>query len=235
MGSTSERTDWLAWHAGYERDVRRAARLSAVRLHVRACLDAMPPGPISVLSLCAGDGRDLRGALIGHPRTADVRAHLVEIDARLVDQGREAARVAGLASQMHFVCDDAARASLYSSLVPADLVLLCGVVRHVRRRETPRLVAAMAAMCAEGGYLVWTRRVTNFGKMFRLSEVLQSSRRFLAQRSAASADEVRELLCERSFTEVRVDGRWDLVVTSRHVAPIEPLARDGALFRFSTT
>jgi hypothetical protein len=34
-----------------------------------------------VISLCAGQGRDLLGVLADHPRREDVRARLVELDA----------------------------------------------------------------------------------------------------------------------------------------------------------
>jgi hypothetical protein len=51
--------DWLAWHDPYDRaDSERSRRLAAVRHRVRLDLDGSPPGPLRVISLCAGQGRD---------------------------------------------------------------------------------------------------------------------------------------------------------------------------------
>jgi hypothetical protein len=49
--------------------------------HLSAALDAVLAGPIRLLSLCAGQGRDVLGVLPGHARRGDVAAVLVESDA----------------------------------------------------------------------------------------------------------------------------------------------------------
>jgi hypothetical protein len=89
--------DWTKWHERYESFPELVARLQLVQTHIAACLEACPPGPIRVISICAGDGRDLIGALTTYPRTSDVNARLVELDSRLVERGREAVNAAGLA------------------------------------------------------------------------------------------------------------------------------------------
>lgn len=53
------------------------ARLVAVVDEVRRALLDAPPGPFRLASLCAGEGRDLAGALTGHPRSPDVDALLI--------------------------------------------------------------------------------------------------------------------------------------------------------------
>jgi len=119
--------DWYAWHADYDVPATALARrLAAVQEQVRAALDAARPGPLRAISLCAGQGRDLTGALAGHPRQHDVRARLVELDPRNADAARQAARAAGL-PQVEVVTGDAALTDAYAGMTPADLVLACGV------------------------------------------------------------------------------------------------------------
>jgi len=87
--------DWVKWHERYENSPSLAARLEIVRAHIASCLDNCGPRPIQVLSVCAGDGRDLLWALRDHPRVQDVRACLVEVNPELVQRGEAAVRAAG--------------------------------------------------------------------------------------------------------------------------------------------
>ncbi|HTQ94100.1 MAG TPA: SAM-dependent methyltransferase, partial [Streptosporangiaceae bacterium] len=84
--------DWLAWHAAYD-DPSSAlsARLRCVRSHLSGAVDRAPAGRVTLVSLCAGQGHDVIGVLPGHPRRDDVRAVLVESDARNVVLARRAA------------------------------------------------------------------------------------------------------------------------------------------------
>jgi hypothetical protein len=60
--------DWLAWHRPYDDpDSPLARRLHVVQELVRAALDRSVPGPITAISICAGQGRDLLGVLVDHP------------------------------------------------------------------------------------------------------------------------------------------------------------------------
>src|SRR6266568_798880 len=114
--------DWYAWHGDY--DVPGsviAQRLTAVQDRILAALDGYPPGPVTVLSLCAGQGRDLLGVLAAHPRREDVVARLVELDPRNVDVARRAAEDAGL-SRVEVIEGDAGLTDHYAGLAPADLV-----------------------------------------------------------------------------------------------------------------
>src|ERR1700759_5726019 len=91
------RRDWGEW----DRDdgdpgsllSRRGERVQG---HLRAELERAPAGDIRLISLCAGQGRDVIGVLTGHPRRDDVRARLVELDERNVSVARQAAQAAGL-------------------------------------------------------------------------------------------------------------------------------------------
>jgi len=60
--------DWVAWHREYEDPSSSlSARLRRVRYHLSGAIDRAPAGPVSVVSLCAGQGRDVIGVLPGHP------------------------------------------------------------------------------------------------------------------------------------------------------------------------
>lgn len=149
--------DWKQWHEKYD-DPRQgyAARLETVRARLREALDAAPPGPLTALSVCAGQGRDLIPVLAAHPRGRDVRARLVELDPDLAEDARCRAREAGLAG-VEVVTGDAALTDHYADLAPADLVLVCGLYGNIAHPDIENTVAACAALCATGGTVVWTR------------------------------------------------------------------------------
>ena len=74
--------DWHDWHAAYDRESTLHRRLEVVRRRIGEALDASPPGEIRVISMCAGQGRDLLPVAAAHRRRDDVVARLVELDAR---------------------------------------------------------------------------------------------------------------------------------------------------------
>jgi hypothetical protein len=149
--------DWHSWHDQYDRpDSWPARRLRVVRERIAVVLDGAAPGPLRVVSLCAGQGRDLLGVLADHPRRADVRARLVELDRGNAAVAREAASAAGL-SGVEVVTEDAALTDHYADLVPADLVLACGIFGNISDDDIHRTVGFCAELCATGGTVVWTR------------------------------------------------------------------------------
>ncbi len=79
---------WVTGHQGYSGDQPLARRLWTVQDQIRAAFDRLPPGPIRLVSLCAGDGRDLLGVLADHPRAGDVRARRVELTPELAEAAR---------------------------------------------------------------------------------------------------------------------------------------------------
>jgi hypothetical protein len=82
--------DWVEWHRDYDDPGSLLSRrLELVQGHLRAELDHAPAGDIRLISLCAGQGRDVIGVLAGHPRRDDVRARLVELDERNVAVARQ--------------------------------------------------------------------------------------------------------------------------------------------------
>jgi hypothetical protein len=157
--------DWLAWHGNYRTSPRLRQRLQIVQEYISSCLQECPPGPIRVVSLCAGDGRDLIGALFDHPRAGDVQARLVELDQRLVECGRTAAESAALGAQLEFVQGDATLSSTYKGAVPADLVVVCGVFGNIpNETELHRLIQNIRCLCKTGAFTIWTRDLIEDGE-----------------------------------------------------------------------
>ena len=149
--------DWQAWHAPYdEPGSPLARRLAIVQRRIREALDASPAGPLRVVSMCAGQGRDLIGALRDHPRRGDVLARLVELDERNVETARAASREAGL-SGVEVVAGDAGLSDAYAGAVPARLVLVCGVFGNVTDADIEHVVGRLPELCAPGASVLWTR------------------------------------------------------------------------------
>lgn len=149
--------DWHRWHDDYDRpDSWMARRLRVVQTRIRAVLDDGPPGPLRVISLCAGQGRDLLEVLADHPRRHDVQARLVELDARNTALARTEARAAGLAG-VEVVTGDASLTDHYRGMAPADLVLVCGVFGNITDEDIERTVGFCTQLCRTGGTVVWTR------------------------------------------------------------------------------
>jgi hypothetical protein len=146
-------TDWREWHRAYDDpESPLSRRLAIVQRHIRSRLDAAPPGPIRVISFCAGEARDLLGALDGHPRRDDVRGRLVELDPVLAARTRERAPAA-----IEVVCGDTSNTDAYAGAVPADLVLVCGVFGNVSDADVRRTITTLPSLCAPGATVVWTR------------------------------------------------------------------------------
>ena len=148
--SGSAAVDWARWHDRYDEDSPLARRLVVVQERIRELLDRAAPGPISVVSLCAGQGRDLLPVLASHPRGKDVRARLVELDPR---------NVAAIPTvpNVEIVCGDAAQLSAYEGAVPADIVLACGVFGNITDEDIRGTIEHLPMLCAPEAAVVWTR------------------------------------------------------------------------------
>ncbi|MCQ4084435.1 class I SAM-dependent methyltransferase [Streptomyces sp. RB6PN25] len=109
-----------------------------------------------MISLCAGDGRDLLHVLAGHPRRHEVRARLVELDSRNTAAASETTRRACL-DQVEVVTGDASLIDQYQDLAPADLVLVCGVFGNITDNDIEHTIGACNQLCKTGGTVIWTR------------------------------------------------------------------------------
>jgi ubiquinone/menaquinone biosynthesis C-methylase UbiE len=157
VAGSQSAVDWREWHAAYDdASSPLARRLELVRRQVRLALERLPPGPIRAISVCAGQGHDLIGVLVDHPRREDVSARLVELDEDNVARARAVAGAAGL-DKLEIVVADASCTDAYAGAVPADLVLVCGVFGNVATADVERTIARLDRLCAPGAIVVWTR------------------------------------------------------------------------------
>lgn len=149
--------DWRRWHDDYrdpESDLSQ--RLAVVQDSIRSWLDAREPGPVSIVSICAGQGHDVVGALRDHPRRADVRGLLVELDPDNVAAANQSLRTAGV-SGISAVVGDAGRTSAYADAGPADLLFVCGVFGNISDEDVHGMIDALPMLCAPGATVIWTR------------------------------------------------------------------------------
>jgi hypothetical protein len=150
--------DWRAWHDAYDDpESSLARRLRVIQARVAAWLDAAPPGPLRLISMCAGQGRDLIGVLSAHPRRRDVSARLVELDPRNVAAASFSVAETGLQA-VSVVEGDAGVTDAYAGMAPADLVLACGVFGNITEADIELTIGFCTQLCATGGAVVWTRR-----------------------------------------------------------------------------
>ncbi len=205
--------DWAAWHDPYDEPGSYLdRRLRLVQHRVAEALAGFPPGPISVLSLCAGQGRDLLEVLPTHPRRADVRALLVELDERNVAAARSRAAEAGL-ERVDVVQGDAADTALFAPAVPADLLLVCGVYGNISDDDIAATVQALPELCAPGAVTIWTRH----------------------RREPDRAPAIRGWYTDAGFSEVAFDveeGFLFAIGTARLAVPPPPYVPGRHLFDF---
>jgi hypothetical protein len=146
-------TDWSSWHHPYdEPGSSLQRRLARVQSRLRQALADQPPGPIAVLSMCAGQGRDLLGVLPDHPRRPDVRALLVEQD----PQNVAVAEAAGL-EQVTVHAGDASLTTAYAGIVPADIALVCGVFGNIPDQHVHDTIHRLPQLLRTGATVIWTR------------------------------------------------------------------------------
>ena len=149
--------DWARWHDGYDDPSSPlSARLAIIRGHLADAIAAAPPGPVRLVSLCAGQGQDVLGVLPDHPRRDDVTAVLVELHPGNARQAAARAAREGLAA-VEVREGDAGVTTGYADALPADVLLLCGIFGNVSDSDIGRTVAAAPSLCAPGGTVIWTR------------------------------------------------------------------------------
>lgn len=206
-------TDWYRWHSPYaDRESPLSQRLRLVQRHVSDWLDERPDPRLTVVSACAGQGRDLLEVLAGRPDAHRVRASLIEYDERNVAAARARLGELGLAG-VTVRQGDAGELASYRDAVPADLVLLAGVLGNISDADVRATVQALPQLCAAGSTVVWTR----------------------SRRVPDLTGAIRDWLGAAGFTERAFhapDGVLFSVGVHRFDGPPQPLAPAGTLFRF---
>jgi hypothetical protein len=149
-------TDWVDWHRGYDQDTPLRRRLALVQRYIGDALSAAGPDEIRVISMCAGEGRDLLGVLQEHPARKRVHARLVELNPELAAVARDTASEAGLEG-VEVVVGDAGTTDAYIGAVPANLVLVCGVFGNITDADIEGTIRALPGLCAPKATVIWTR------------------------------------------------------------------------------
>jgi hypothetical protein len=153
--------DYRAWHNDYDDpNSPLAERLRIVQRRLGELLTAAPAGPIRVISMCAGQGRDVLGVVPKHERRSDVSGVLVELDPDNVRFARETAAAAGLSS-VEVIEADAAVSDVYAPFVPADIVLACGIFGNITDADLENTVRTLSMLCNQGAAVIWTRHREN--------------------------------------------------------------------------
>jgi hypothetical protein len=215
--------DWARWHDDYDDPSSPlSARLAIVRAHLADAISAAPPGPVRLVSLCAGQGHDVLGVLSGHPRRDAVTAVLVELDPRNARLAAARAARDGLA-QVEVREADAGAIAGYADALPANVLLLCGIFGNVSESDINRTITAAPALCAPGGTVIWTRH----------------------RRPPDLTVRVRQWFAAAGFAEVAFeapDTGSTLIGVGVHRRPADPSSRapttglpDGRVFTFTDT
>jgi putative methyltransferase len=154
-------TDWVQWHREYDRpNSSLARRLRVVRHCVRRALAEIDRRgerqPIRLVSMCAGDGRDVLPVLATHHAGRQVRALLVELDPYLAGRARSTATRLGLRA-VTIRTADAGVTDAYADFAPAHVLLACGVFGNLTAEHVKRTIATLPRLLTAGGLVIWTR------------------------------------------------------------------------------
>lgn len=154
---------WYQWHSTYD-DLESADtdRLAVVQEVLDSALTAAPAGTLTVISVCAGQARDLLPVLINHPRGSDVSALLVEQDPLNASFLHGALGSTDL-ENVDLLIGDAGDVDVYRNTAPADVVLLGGVFANIDSDDAERTIAALPALCRPGGVVVWSTYGSRLG------------------------------------------------------------------------
>lgn len=152
-----QKRDWSAWHEQYEDKASSLRhRLSVVQREIRRVLPRQLDRSFSIISICAGEGKDVIPVLQEYAHVQRVRARLVEIDPNIIGKLRKNIHAAGL-DHFEVMQADAAYTGVYRGMVPADLVLLCGVFGNISDADIRNTIGTLPQLCRIGSTVIWTR------------------------------------------------------------------------------
>jgi hypothetical protein len=209
--------DWSSWHDEYEKEGSELhLRKSGVQKNIVSIVDRSPPGPITIVSICGGQCREVIGALEGHPRRADVQGRLVELDPDNAAFARAWAKQAGL-QNLEIYNGDASLTASYTGLSPVDIVVISGVFGHIDNADRMRLIGFVPQILRKDGFVVWTSHSLGGGK----------------------AEEIRQHFRNFGFNEddhLVLPGKFGFTVTlSRYTGEPVPFDPDATLFSFGSS
>jgi hypothetical protein len=148
--------DYLKWHEAYDDPSSDLSwRLHQVQAYIRSALDQMD-GEGTVLSLCAGDGRDVLEVLAERDDSARIQTTLLELHPVLAQRGREFAAASGLAN-VTVRTVDAGNSTAYADAIPADLVIMIGIFGNISDDDVRRTIMTAPQLCRPGATLLWSR------------------------------------------------------------------------------
>jgi hypothetical protein len=185
-----------------------------VQGHIRDRLDATT-GPIRVLSVCSGDGRDILGVLAEREDRERVSGVLLELHEGVAANARQRIDELGLADRFEVRTVDAGRSDSYVDAVPADIVLLVGIFGNIQPPEIKALIDTVPQFAQPGALVLWSRG-----------------------RSAPGGGRTNELagwLREAGCTEISITAPEDaqfVVGAAEFGATTEPLRTGRRLFTF---
>jgi ubiquinone/menaquinone biosynthesis C-methylase UbiE len=157
----NESKDWQKWHTLYNDDGSGLAkRLKLVQESIGSSLPETLKGKYQIIDICSGDGRDLLEVLAHHPSSGNVHSYLVEIDSRLAQESERTASDRGLRN-VTVVNGDASSLRIYKNVIPADLILLCGIFGNISNEDIRNIIESLAQLSKRGTRVIWTRNLRN--------------------------------------------------------------------------
>jgi hypothetical protein len=209
--------NWSSWHDEYENAGSELhTRKRGVQTHVDALANEAASGPITIVSICGGRAHEVIGALENHPRRADVRGRIVELDEENSAFAREWTQKAGLGS-LDVLTGDASVAESYKGLPRADIVVISGVFGHLSPADRRRTVDFLPQILRKGGHVVWTFTHTD----------------------ETATNALRDYYRENGFAEeafAPLGGKYCLTVARNHFTGEEkPFDADAKFFTFGSS
>lgn len=152
--------NWSGWHNQYN-DPRSGLVMRAELTHhaLRKAMSLAPGAvsePLDLVSMCAGEGRDLLPVLAAPGTGRRISATLIEIDPDIASRLSASASALGLSDVSVHVAD-AGLAESYRELPPAHVLLASGVFGNISDADVGATIRAIPAFLADGGLVVWTR------------------------------------------------------------------------------
>lgn len=210
-------SDWSSWHGEYENEGSELhLRKSGVQKNIKDIIAQSPPGPITIVSVCGGQCREVIGALEDHPRRGDIRGRLVELDPENAAFASAWAKNSGL-DNLEIFNGDASLTASYKDLAPVDIVVISGVFGHINTADRISLISFIRQLLRKDGFVVWTSHSLGGGR----------------------SEEVREHFSNLNFAEddhVTLPGKFGFTVTrSRYLGETEPFDPDAKVFSFGSS